>query len=200
MHRLLVHRDGPGAVVLGLVERHLGIEEHRGDVAQALVGHGHADACIRGDEVLLDLEGRLDGTEHASGELLGRGGVGDLRAQHGELGPAAADELVLRSQDRPQARRDGFHQLVADVGPVRVVDPLEPVEVDEHRRSPGRVAARGREAVGDPGLEHRAVGQAGESVVVGELVQLGLEALARAPLTGGHGGDDGNDHGEHQRH
>jgi hypothetical protein len=57
----------------------------------------------------------------------------------------------------------------------RVVDFLEAVEVHQHHGHEPFAGARGREGALDPLAEQRAVGQAGQGVVVGlVLVELGL--------------------------
>ena len=76
-----------------------------------------------------------------------------------------------------QARGGGLEQAVAGGVAERVVDVLEAVEVEEQHRDarvlPARAHDRARQAL----RQQRAVGQAGEGVVVGEVAQFLLGAL-----------------------
>ncbi len=73
----------------------------------------------------------------------------------------------------------GLHQeLVADLVPGGVVDRLEAVQVEEEHRDPGAgpaLLAAGAEGGPQPLGEQRPVGQVGERVVEGVVLQLGLE-------------------------
>ncbi len=88
-------------------------------------------------------------------------GVGEVRADHEELVAADAGHAVLRADRVGQALGGREQQTVADLVAERVVDVLEPVEVDEDRghvaRSSPLVGQRVREcredlaSVGEPG-------------------------------------------------
>ena len=91
-----------------------------------------------------------------------------------------------RLERAEQAAGDRLQQLVADRVPERVVDRLEVVEVEEED---GVVAPARGEQLAEPVEEERAVGQAGERVVEGlvleaalELAQLGDEVLEAVVL------------------
>ena len=68
-----------------------------------------------------------------------------------------------------------LEELVADRVAVLVVDALEAVEVDEEQAARADLADEG---VVDALGQERAVGQAGERVVLGAVQELGLEGLA----------------------
>ena len=82
-----------------------------------------------------------------------------------------------RSSSRRVARQPG-DQLVADGVAERVVDVLEAVEVEHQDRAAMAVALGRSQRAVELLLEAAAVEQPGQRVVVGEVLQLALEALA----------------------
>ena len=93
------------------------------------------------------------------------------RWQHdGELVAPEAPERRARAQQGAQPLGDDAEQLVADVVAERVVDLLEPVEVEEQHADPLAVAGRG-EVLAQPLRELDAVRQPGEDVVPGLVAQ-----------------------------
>ena len=99
--------------------------------------------------------------------LIGPGALG----HDDELVPAEAGDGVAGTRSGGEAGGDGTQQRVAGVVPERVVDDLEPVDVDEQHRQRSRrpVAPLGR--LGQPVGEQRAVGQVGHGVVEGQPAQ-----------------------------
>ena len=73
---------------------------------------------------------------------------------------------------------DRDDQLVAGVVPERVVDGLELVEVEDEQSAFGSVAFDVFDVAVELGFELAAVQEAGERVVVGHELQLGLEPFA----------------------
>ena len=145
-------------------------------IACGVVG-GDADARADAD--------RLVAGRHALGER-GEDPLGDhddvLRAveaveQDRELVAAEARDGVGRAHALAQALGDRDEQLVADRVAERVVDGLEVVDVDE-QHGDGRIGLR--ERLVDAVDEQRAVGQPGQRVVVGLVLELALE-LAQLP-------------------
>ena len=92
-----------------------------------------------------------------------------------------------------QPRRGGHQQLVADAVAHRVVHDLEVVQVHEQHAG-GRAVRPGRgDLLRDPVLEEQPVGQPGQRVVKGLVLQLLLELalLGHVPQgehQAGHGG------------
>ena len=66
--------------------------------------------------------------------------------------------------------------------PERIVDVLEPVDVDHQHRQERTFATRLREAAGEALGEENAVGDVGEMVRARELVQSLFHALALADV------------------
>ena len=128
--------------------------------------------------------------------------------------PPSRASVSLARSDRAEAGRDRAQQPVAGLVPERVVDVLEAVEVEQHHRDLlllVRVAAArapgAGQRLGQPVVEQRAVGQAGERVVQGQLRDPRLRRLALGdvlehqrrggdpPLVVADGGCDHRDHG-----
>ena len=72
---------------------------------------------------------------------------------------------VARTQRGAQPVRDFHQQHVAGIMPQRIVDDLEPVEIDEQQRKPPLIALRGIDCTAQQAVEHFPVGQAGQAVV-----------------------------------
>ena len=144
VHRRVVDAGAVAALVLGAVERHVGVAHDVGGAGAVLVDHGDADRGADDDVVAADGIGRADGGDQALGERHHLGGVVAQRGDHRELVAAEPRHQVVAAQRVRQPQRDVADQFVADVMAERVVDVLEVVEIDiEHRgRACGRRAPR----------------------------------------------------------
>ena len=143
-------------------------------------------------EMLLALERQpalADRLEHALGDPLGGLAVGV--AQHdGELVAAEAGDDVGLAHALAQRAADGADDLVAGLVAARVVDVLEAVEVEQEQRAAAAVAGGVADELGQLLVEAAAVEQVGQRVVVGQVLELGLEALALRDVA-----DDRGQHG-----
>ena len=99
-------------------------------------------------------------------------GADQMREQQRELVAAEAGHGVAVADARLHARRDGLQQLIADVVAERVVDDFEAIEVEEEDRQPAVIALRVRQRDGQAVLEQQAVRQAGQRVVIREVLDL----------------------------
>lgn len=77
---------------------------------------------------------------------------------------------------------DARESLIAGCVPERVVDLLEPVEVDDQERAGAPVGVAPGDLLGELELEPAPVDDTGEGVVVGEVAKLVLDALARVDV------------------
>ena len=116
---------------------------------------------------------------------------GDVGDEDRELVAAHARDGVLLAEHRLQTRRDHPQQLVAEGVAERVVDELERIEVEEHHRHRRAGAARVRERHRQSVAEERAVGKAGEGVVVRLVLDLRLGEVALGDVAAD--GDDLDD-------
>ncbi|MDP9394735.1 MAG: hypothetical protein M3Q27_11025 [Actinomycetota bacterium] len=161
----LVHEPLAGSRGLGLVHRRVRLPQQRLARVGGGVGAGDADAAgdVDGPGVQRERLGpdAGDPPDEVVETELPRG----VLQQDRELVAAEARDGVLRPHGSDQPRHDRLQQLVPDVVPQRVVDVLEPVEVDEDDRDGSSILTPARERrLGTPG-EQPAVGQAGEAVM-----------------------------------
>ena len=101
-----------------------------------------------------------------------------LRKDHGELVPAEARHRVAGPRRGPQAHGDQLEQPVPLLVPQGVVDRLETVEVEEQQSENLTVALGPRHRLVQAVQEQTAVREAGQRVVVGEVVHRLLHPLA----------------------
>ena len=139
----------------------------------------------------LEHDRRRQDVEQASDERLD---VGDVQRQHGELVAAQPRDGVALAQGVAQPLAADLQQAVAGGVPERVVDALEVVEVEEGDDGGRAVEERG----GDPLLEQRAVGQAGQRVLEGEVAEVAVGgAAAGGAVEQAEQGGDPEDEREH---
>ena len=151
----------------------MGVARVQGDAdARAELELGAGDVERLGER-LEDPRAGLDG------DLLGVAIAIEVAEQEQELVAALAGEQVAGARGHRQPLGRLAQYLVAAGVAERVVDELEAVEVDVDEPDGAAAAPRARERLGEVLLEQRAVGQAGQPVVVGEVrdLALGLAAL-----------------------
>ncbi len=181
-----VHADAVLARRLGVVHRHVGLDHQildgQLDARAGLrrgpeQGHPHRAGHLRAalamvhDAVVPDLRQQLLG-DPARLHLVG------LRKDHRKLVTTGPGHHVGLAQTAADGSRQLHDEAVAGGVPERVVDELEPVEVERQQRPAGPVAVGPREGQLELDLKAATVVQAGQRVVVGEVAQLALKALA----------------------
>ena len=173
---------------LGRVEREVGVAHQLGP--RAPVCRIGRDADAGADEQLLpgDGERRVQCLADPRGKLLARVRLVRRRRQDGELIAAAAGDVVGGRDRFVQPLRDGDQQLVADIVAERVIDPLEPVQIQAQQSEwRCRGAAGLEQMVGFFGEQH-AVAEAGQVVVHRHVPDPAVRLVA-----GGHVGHDVDD-------
>ena len=207
VHRRVVDAGAVAALVLGAIERHVGVAQNVGGVAGAAVDRRDADRGADDDVVAADHVGRADRGDDAAGDRLQRIGIGLAMGDDGEFVAAEAGHQILAAHDAAQPLGDVEDELVADVMAERVVDVLEVIEVDvEHRRR----RAAGAHIVDhgfEPLAEIDAVGQAADRIVQRQMAQLrfaGPDLLGAAPHVAQHEADEqrkaAERHGDERQH
>jgi hypothetical protein len=139
--------------------------------------------------VAVDLKRRPQRVEDPAGDQRRLGWIADLLQQHRELVPAESRHRVPRSHGGGQPGRQRDQELVADGVAEAVVDQLEAVDVHEQHGAGGaRVAREPLQRLLHAVHEQRPVGQAGEAVVQGIVlqVQLGHSAIGDVGHRTGH--------------
>ena len=116
--------------------------------------------------------------EKLAGNALDLVALGGLLQNDHELVAAEPRHDIARTQRTAQPAADLHQQHVAGVVSQRVVDDLEPVEVDEQQRELPLVARGGIDRAAQHAVEHFPVRQIGQAVVrrqiLDPLVGLGL--------------------------
>ena len=169
IRRLAVHRGlvehmlaAPGG--LGGIKREIGVADQAVGAILLRVADRDPDRGADGDPVALDQIGARDLLDQRPREALEQPGL-DRARKHGlELVPAQSPDLAMVAHDAGQPLPDQPQQGVPDRMAKRVVDVLEPVEVDQEQGAallpPRRIAQRLVERL----AHQRAVGQAGERI------------------------------------
>ncbi len=193
-HRAVEEQAGARALALGVVHGGLGALQQR--VLAAAVSGRHHDADAGGQVELLLLDGERAGhglEQPARHPLDGRAVCCVAQQDHelvaaqardrsaGVVVAAVAGQLVARAQAAPQPFADLPQQLVAVLAAERLVDLLEAVDVQEQHGDLFAVALGTRQGQPQEVGEQRAVGQAGEVVVVLEP-QHGVAGVERLAL------------------
>ncbi len=179
LHAGFPELQAAAALRLGLVHGDFGLADQAVDHVAVIRRHAGADADRDVDFVALDVHRLGQHLDDLAADVVDVAARHQGRQQHGEFVAAQARQGVAFAQALAQPRADGEQQFVADGVAERVVDDLEVIEVEaQHRqRFLGALGLRQHEA--EVVAEQRAVGQAGEQVVVGLVVHgfLGLLAL-----------------------
>ena len=182
-HRIVVEGQRRSAGLLGLVQRDVSIPQQRVGTDRRALREGDADAGLDVGGRAVQHERLVDRFDDAGGDLasvaLAGGRVGgEVLAQDHELITAYPGDGV----DLPDRRADttgAFDQQHVTGGvPQRVIDPLEPVQVDEQNRHGCAVTAGALQPTIDLIDQGGAILQAREAVMVGTPYQFRLRLLA----------------------
>ena len=139
---------------------------------------GHADADPGVQPHVVDEERLPQGVDEPPSDS---GRVLAVLDEHGELVAAEPGQRVRGPQHRPEPLGDLHQQVIAGRVPEGVVDTLEVVQVAEQHREAALVDRVQVERVLDPIGEQPTVGQAGELIVKGLLLQLFFRVPPPAP-------------------
>ncbi len=181
LHLRGVQLDPVLAAGLGAVHREVGVAHEVGG-ADGGLGEGDADGGGHPDLVGADPVGLGEGEAQPFGDLVHLVLPGALIA--GAVPDDERGELVTAEPGGGVAGPDGVleppsgldEQFVARLVADGVVDLFEAVEVDEEDGGARVARPPPAERLADPGGEQGPVGQVGERVVLGVVLQLGLEA------------------------
>ena len=185
VHRWLVEAVLAAAGGLGGVEREVGVADQGVGAGASRVADRDPDRRSDRHLVALDHVGPRDLLDQRARERFEQADVGAAGQHRLEFVAAEPPDLAVVAHDRFQPLGDLAKQGIADRMAERVVDVLEPIEVDHEQRAAlfavGGVAQRFVERL----PHHRAVGQAGQRIEPGEARNLAL----RAALLGQVGAD-----------
>ena len=180
VHRLFVEAMLAAPGRLGGVERQIGVADHRVGAGAARVADGDADRGADRHLVALDRVGARHLLDQGLGKRFQQAGLDDARQHRLEFVAAQASDLAVVAHDGLQPIGDLAQQRVADRVAERIVDVLEPVEVDQEQGAallPARgIAQRFVERL----AHHRPVRQAGQRIEARQAADF----LFAAPLFG----------------
>ena len=170
----------PAALDLGAIEREVGLAEQRIGRGGMPGCEGDADAGGERGVLAVDLERGGQCLQQPPGERLRarrRRGV-----PHRKLVAAEPRYQGILGSRRLQAARCFLKHPVAGRMAETVVDGLETVEVEIEQSAPVAVLRRRLALAPDAGLEVRAVGEARQRIVVGEVGDAGLRVARRGDV------------------
>ena len=160
------------SATLGGVQRAVGGSQQRVAGREARASLGRTDRDGDGDPDAGDDQRCVaDGRAHLLAELAQADLLPHSTHQHGELLPAEARDEPALADDRRDPPAELDQHLVAGLVSVRVVDALEPVDVEQQHAGADR-AVRARQTRVERRAEPRAVGEAGQRI--GRRLTLGL--------------------------
>ena len=163
----------PAPAFLGQVHRHVGVLHQQLEAGRVVGVHRDADARLDLERHAFQPDRLGHRGAQPGGDLAGRADLPDRRQQHGELVAAEPRDHVARPDAVRQPVRHQPQQPVADRVPQRVVDLLEPVQVEQQEADLG-----GPTWPPGPALrsvcrhQQLAVGQPGQLVMVGLVLAL----------------------------
>ncbi len=170
-------------LALGAVHRQIGVLHERAEVVPVVGIQRDADAGAHRNGVTVGGDAGDQALVHCPREREGRVGIG-VADQHGEFVAGNAAQGAAGLQQAVEDVGDRLEQQVAGLLAVAVVDVLEFVEVDQQHGEPRAHGAGDFDLVQAAVAEQRAVGQAGQRVEQGKLLELqvGVVEAAVQPL------------------
>ena len=165
---------------LGQVHRRVGMLDQLARARAVLRVECDADRRRDRDRPPFGVERRLDRREQLARDVLHVAAVAGIGEQHQEFVAAEARHQIGGAQAGGDAQRHRLQQPVAGQVAERIVDALEVVEVDEQQRQRRAVLAAGVRQLLEVLDEGGAVRQAGQRVVVREMVDARARQLAVA--------------------
>ena len=190
VHLPVVEGPAVSPELLGAVQGGIGVLQQFGEVSAVVRvqgdpdGHGHAQAVAGHDERPLKSRQQPFGRPQ-------RPVLADLRQQQHETVAAQPADGIFRPKQGLEAGRDLHQQGVTGYVTQRVVDFLESVEVQKQYRHFPSVAARQGQSQFCPLRQQRPVGQVGQGIVIGQVLDALFGLLAHADVAGvADGADD----------
>src|ERR1700754_833661 len=180
---IVEHGGAMAAFVLRAVHRRVGVTEQF--LRSRVFGRRQGDADRGGgeDPLRTQAEWCLQLRDDALGDMRGGLRIDDAFDQYGEFVAAQAGHDIARLQAGADASAYLEEQVVAHQVADRVVDDLEAVQVDEqHREQVARILAIVVQRLLETLQQQRAVGQAGERVVQGFVLEPAFDAFAFGDL------------------
>ncbi len=181
-HRLVMHLGSEddvatSAVVFGLIEGGVDVLDYFARVCARAVPDNNSDARVLFNIESADGEGLADYFEKSRRQFLRLANRGQSFGEVQELVASESTECVRHARRLAEAVGNGGQQLIADEVPVRVVDPLEVVQVKQENGTHPAVAHDSGVSVRESILEKEAIREAGQWIVESLMGELGRESL-----------------------
>ncbi len=175
---LLVHRGFEKAecaapVAFGAIEREVGVSQQRVGARSVARTDRNADAGADDGLVAAEVIRLAQQLDDAFGERRGLGGIRDGRLDDDEFIAAHPRDGVGLPHQSAQPVGDHLQQPIADGMTERIVDGLELVEIEVMNRQ-HLVALDPAEGAFEPLVEQHPVGEIGQRIVVGHMLDLDL--------------------------
>jgi hypothetical protein len=184
VHLRLEEAEGVAPLVLGAIERNVGVLEKASGLLSIARGERHADAGRGDDLVAIEVE-RLDQRrEQAATKRLRLIRLLDPHLNERKLVAADARERVDLAYARLEPSRAQFEQPVAGRVPKGVVDALEAVQIEEQDRNHAITVAQASQRVIQPLAQQLAVGQVRDRIVQGKVAGALLSCDLRRDVAG----------------
>ena len=162
---------GIAAELLRAVHRDVGVLQELLGIVGVVGIDADADRRRHVDVVLLDAERLRDRVEQLLRDAAQHRRIVEILDDDHELVAAEARQQVGLAQRGRELARDALQELVADPVAERVVDVLEPVEVDEQHADATAAALRLRNRLRQALVQQQAIGQSGQRVARGHVLQ-----------------------------
>ena len=160
-------------VGLRAVQGHIGILEKLIGVGCIGWCHGDTHAHSNHDLLAVDFEGRPEDRHDAGGQCCCGGWLRQAALDDAEFVTAETCDAVGSAQAFAQPLADLAQELVTDRMSQCVIDHLEVIEV-EPKNGEGLIATQLEETIRDFLVELDAIGQTGQRIVQGHVLDLGL--------------------------
>ncbi len=192
LHARVEEAQGVLAGDLGLVHRHVGALHQLVTAAGLAAEQHHADAGAAVQAEFVEAVRAIQRVQqlHADVFGLGRGAqwvVAEVLQHHHEFVTAEARDRVAGAHLGMQSLGGDAQDLVAGLVAMQIVDVLEVVQIDEHQRAQLVAAPAGGHGLVQAIEQQPAIGQTGQRIVEGQVVDPLLGRLAIGDV--GKGGD-----------
>src|SRR6266567_561617 len=171
------------AVLFGAIHSEISVAKEQFGIQMVLAGHGNANAGEPLDMVTEDFERTIKLLQYAPGDSVEIGDGEDVFNEDSEFVAAEPGCCILRPQNSAESLGNRNQQNISRSVAEAVVDLLEVIEIEKEYTA-ALVTASSTAVQGQcqSVFEERPIGQAGEHVMHGIVLQFGLDLLALANI------------------
>lgn len=159
------------ARLLRLIHRRVGAAQELAHVSAVSRIEAHSDARSGNQRTPVDQHGRCKRLGDPGRGLIHLARIANVLQHHDEFIPAHAHHEVLRADRRLNALGDRPQELVSGLMPPRIIDILEPIEVEKEHGQRRPLVSRGLDRTGQVRGQKLAIGEPGERVVMRKMIE-----------------------------